>query len=389
MSEKPTSIRFELGNAIIRAALCLFLVASVIGVSSAAERTNAQSQERLKQFLERFPEADANGDGALTMEEVRAYRANNQTDRTNRPQTDRDRAKKTDEPGQRAKRPAKIPPTYADVPYGPHKATALDFWKAKNAAAPAPLFVFIHGGGFRGGDKASFTPALLQGCLDAGFACASINYRLSGEAIYPAQMHDSARAIQFLRSKAKEWNIDPKRVAAGGGSAGSGISQWLGFHEDLADPKSDDPVARRSTRVCAVLALNMQCTYDPRVIMEIIPGNAYENSALVKLFGLPDDWDWKRSKIDKDLDAGLKDVSPITHLTRDDAPVFAFHNAKADVPGNIHHANFGRHLKKAMDKIGVECVHKMDTDFDPPAEQYKAMVSFLKKHFAKDSLNHE
>jgi acetyl esterase/lipase len=59
-------------------------------------------------------------------------------------------------------------------------------------------------------------------------------------------MHDGARAVQYLRSRAKEWNLDPARVAATGGSAGAGISLWLAFHADLADPKSKDPVARQS-----------------------------------------------------------------------------------------------------------------------------------------------
>ncbi len=58
----------------------------------------------------------------------------------------------------------------------------------------------------------------------------------------PAPQHDGARAIQFLRSKAGEWNLDPKRFAAFGGSAGTGISLWTGLHDDLADPKSSDPV---------------------------------------------------------------------------------------------------------------------------------------------------
>jgi acetyl esterase/lipase len=262
-------------------------------------------------------------------------------------------------------RPKKPAPTYADVSYGPSNANKLDFWQVKSRKA-APLLVFIHGGGFRGGSKNSIPPELLTKCLEAGIAFASIDYRLSGEAIYPAQMHDCARAIQFIRSKAAEWNIDLKRVAAGGGSAGSGISQWLGFHDNLASPTSDNPIARQSTRLTAVLALNMQSTYDPRQIKNIVPGKAYDHPALKQLFG---------------LDAGLKDVSPITHLTKDDPPVFILHYAAANKDGNIHHPNFGKHLKKAMDALGIECVRKMDTDFKSRNEQYAAQVQFMKKHF--------
>ncbi len=277
-------------------------------------------------------------------------------------------------------RPKKTDPTYSDVSYGPLNANKLDFWQVKSRK-PAPLLVFIHGGGFRGGSKKSIPSELLTKCLKAGIACASIDYRLSGEAIYPAQMHDSARAIQFIRSKAAEWNIDPKRVAAGGGSAGSGISQWLGFHDNLASPTSDDPIARRSTRLTAVLALNMQSTYDPRQIKNLVPGNAYDHPALKQLFGLPQDWNWLDAHIDEKLNAGLKDVSPITHLTKDDPPVFILHYAAANKDGNIHHPNFGKHLKNAMDVLGIECVRKMDTDFKSRNEQYTAQVQFLKKHF--------
>ena len=103
-------------------------------------------------------------------------------------------------------------PTHTNVKYGPHERNVMDVWLAKSAQ-PAPLLVSIHGGGFRGGNK-SVSPDLLARCLDSGISVAAITYRLSDQAIAPAQFLDSARAIQFLRHKAKEWNFDPKRVAA-------------------------------------------------------------------------------------------------------------------------------------------------------------------------------
>ena len=143
-------------------------------------------------------------------------------------------------------------PTHRDVRYGPHERNVLDFWQAKSAQ-PTPVLVSIHGGGFLAGDK-SVQPQILKGCLDAGISVAAINYRYSTQAIAPAPFQDAARAVQFLRSKAKEWNLDPKRVAATGGSAGAGISLWLAFHDDLADPQSADPVLRQSTRLACVAA---------------------------------------------------------------------------------------------------------------------------------------
>jgi len=221
-------------------------------------------------------------------------------------------------------------------------------------------------------------------CLDSGISFAAANYRLSQHALYPAQMHDSARAIQFIRGKAGEWNIDPTRIAAHGGSAGSGISLWLAFHDDLADPNSDDPIARQSTRLVCAVALGMQSTYDPREIKEVVPGKAYNHPALRLLHGLPEDWDWDTADIDEALSAKLKDSSPITHLTKDDPPAFLFHYKRAEKAGDIHHPNFGRHLKKAMDELGIECIHRLDTDYKERGASTQDMFAFVKKQFRMD-----
>ncbi len=282
---------------------------------------------------------------------------------------------------QAANRPASVPPTFTDIKYGASDANVLDLWLAKTDK-PTSLLINIHGGGFRGGSKSQFNAFLLDSCLKSGISFASVEYRLSGEAGYPAQMHDCARAVQFLRSNAKKWNLDPKRFAATGGSAGAGISVWLAFHDDLANPKSSDPVLRESTRLTCALVGGLQSTYDPREIRKIVPGNAYDVSPIKSLFGLPTTWNWDTDKIDAALDARLKDASPITHLTKDDAPVFVFHNQSNNVPGNIHHANFGKYLKEQMDKAGVECVHHMDTDYAGGfREQSNDMFEWMKKHF--------
>ncbi|MDF7826579.1 alpha/beta hydrolase [Pontiellaceae bacterium B12227] len=337
----------------------ILAIAFITAGVSFAQRTEptSQTEPKLKTLLERRPELDANKDGVLTLTELRASRGQQRE----RPQ------------------PQKTAPTFENVSYGPHDSMQLDFWKA-DSAQPAPLFVFIHGGGFRGGDKASVNPTLLQGFLKAGVSVASINYRLSGIAPYPAQMHDSARAVQFLRSKSKDWNIDPTRLAAGGGSAGSGISQWLGFHDDLKKPESKDPIEKYSTRLSCVLAFGMQSTYDPRIIKEIIPGDAYNDKALKPFYGLSNDWNWDTDKIDDALDALIKDASPNNHLTKDDPPVFIFHAERARTPGNIHHPNFGDYLAATMEKLGIEQVRKTDADYDSRTAPYEEMVQFTLRH---------
>src|SRR5205807_10604541 len=103
-------------------------------------------------------------------------------------------------------KPQRRPPTYQDVKYGPHQRNVLDFWQAASKQ-PTPLLVSIPGGGFVAGNK-SVGPQLLAECLDSGISVAAICYRYSTQAIAPAPFQDGARAVQFLRFKAKEWNID-------------------------------------------------------------------------------------------------------------------------------------------------------------------------------------
>jgi acetyl esterase len=272
---------------------------------------------------------------------------------------------------------AKLKPDQADVKYGPHERNVLDLWKAKSER-PTPLVVFIHGGGFHAGSKEAVPPALIDGLLTQGISVMSVNYRLSPAVAFPAHYMDCARAIQFARSKAKDWNLDPKRVAASGGSAGAGTSLWLAFHDDLADPKSDDPVRRQSTRLTCVAVLGAQSTYDPRVIKEWVGEAAARHPALTGFYGL------KADELDTPKAHKLyEQASPVTHLTKDDPPVYAWYNEaralpKDPKPGNgIHHINFGLKLKEQMDRLGIECVVRHQ---DEGADPLKETVAFLAKH---------
>lgn len=271
------------------------------------------------------------------------------------------------------------PPDFADVSYGPHEKNVLDVWKAKGDA-PAPAIVYIHGGGFVKGDKTR-----LNGIdwVDTGgdFAVISLNYRLTGEVSYPAQMHDCARAVQFLRANAAKFNIDPDRIALTGISAGAGISLWIAFHDDMADPKSDDPVRRMSTRVSCVVVHAAQCTYDPREVKEIVPGSAYKIREIKALYGVPAAWDWDSDAIGPDLDAKIKDSSPLTHLGKGDPPVYVMHSKDKEKDGDIHHANFGRHLQKKMKEARIECIHEMCPTYRELGTSHAAdKIMFLKKY---------
>jgi acetyl esterase/lipase len=285
---------------------------------------------------------------------------------------------------QKGKQGDRPKPDVADEKYGPHERNVLDLWKAKSDT-PTPLVIFIHGGGFRGGSKENLSPILLEKCLKAGISVAAINYRLSQHAPFPAPMLDSGRAVQHLRHKANEWNLDPKRVACTGGSAGAGISLWLGFRDDLADPKSDDPVARQSTRLTCMAVQGAQSSYDPRFIKKEIGGRAHEHPALLPFYGL------KADETDSPRAHKLyAEASPINYVTKDDPPVFLFYaEPKGPLPADarpgqgIHHPRFGEALKEKMDPLKIECVvrHRDDYKENPQAALHKEMIEFFRRHF--------
>ncbi len=274
----------------------------------------------------------------------------------------------------------RIAPTYPNVKYGPHERNIMDVWLARSDK-PTPVLVSIHGGGFRAGNK-SVEPGLLKECLDSGISVAAITYRLSDVAIAPAQFHDAARAIQFIRHNAKQWNLDAERMAATGGSAGAGLSLWLGFHDDLADPNSEDPVLRQSTRLTCMAVYNGQTSYDPRVIRDLFPGtDTYRHPALPQLYGV--DFD-ELDNLPNEKYRLFEEVSALPHLSKDDVPALLMYASDMDTKITsqgigIHHPRFGKVLKEKMDQLGIECrvetgVRRGDDSFT------KLTTAFIRKH---------
>ena len=255
-----------------------------------------------------------------------------------------------------ADEPKPLPPTQAEVSYGPHARNVLDFWKAKGDG-PRPLLVHIHGGGWTGGDKKQ-NAATVQLFLDKGISYASINYRLTPDSPLPAPVHDAARAIQFLRTKAAEWNIDTKHIALTGVSAGACTSMWLLLHDDLADPKSADPVLRESTRVCAAAVASGQTSIDPKVIEGWLGPNVLKHRMINMAVG------------EKTMDDALKnyehhkplyeEFSAYNHVDAKDPPLLMTYGGDMTLPSKdaghgIHHPVYGVKLKEKSDKLGHEC----------------------------------
>lgn len=289
------------------------------------------------------------------------------------------------QPGEKnGPRPYQIKPDLENVHYGPHERNVLDLWKAK-ADHPTPLILNIHGGGFVQGDKTSVPMYLLRYALDHGISVATINYRYSTQAPYPAPMEDGARAVQFLRSKAREWNLDPHKFAASGGSAGAGILMWVGFSKDMADPSSSDPVKRESSKLQVLGPVDGQSTYDPREVNKLVGEETAKISALRLLVGLkpgqqPDEHSWHLSE----------QASPITHVTASAPPVFMYYSRPMrplpveNSGEGIHNPRMGYLLKEKMDKLGVECQVHLVTEYHskpPTADMFFQMVAFFVSHF--------
>ncbi|MFC1603465.1 alpha/beta hydrolase fold domain-containing protein [Planctomycetota bacterium] len=271
-------------------------------------------------------------------------------------------------------------PTYGDVKYGPHERNVLDFYKAESDK-PAPLAVYIHGGGFRRGSKRGLNARLLRELLDAGIAVAAVEYRFISHAPLPAAHHDCLRALQFVRSKADKWNIDKTRVGAFGGSAGAVICMWLAFHDEMANPSSSDPVQRESSRLTCVATGGGQTTMDIDWWMRWIPGYDKPDRDIAEIFG---------NITDEELRKVVKDFSALSLVTADDPPIFMYYEMKPDAPVPTdssraqgwkgHHVMFGVKLKEKMDKLGVEA----DLKYPDAKTTYQSIAGFFIKKLMLD-----
>ncbi len=284
------------------------------------------------------------------------------------------------------------PPTAANVAYGKHPKQVLDFWKAESDK-PTPVLINIHGGGWTGGNRTNGLGDWLKTMLKNGISVVSIEYRFIPEATADGEkppvrgpLHDAAHAVQFVRSKAGEWNIDKTKIAATGGSAGACSSLWLAFHDDLADSKSSDPIARESTRLTCAAVMAAQTSLDPKQMKEWTPNSRYGAHA----FGFKGDPTKKLSAFDECLakrDTILEwiaEYSPYALVTADDPPIYLFYGAPPalgkEEKDPTHTANFGVKLQEHCKEKGVACEL-----FYPGATdvKHKNPVEFVLEHLKK------
>ena len=264
-------------------------------------------------------------------------------------------------------------PTYADVKYGPYERNKLDFYQAESDE-PTPLVVYIHGGGFRRGSKKSLHGGTLRELLEAGISVAAVEYRFVQHAKLPAAHEDCVRAVQLIRSRADDYNLDKARVAGFGGSAGAQLVMYLAFHDDFADPDSDDPVARESTRLIAVATNGGQGTMDFEWWTANIPG--YDKPHR-------EPTDYVDTTDAEALAALVADISAVKLLTEDDPPLWMQYGMSPDAPiptepgkiqgWQVHHVSHGMLLKEKMDEL------KLENDLHYPGAEtaYGAREAFL------------
>jgi acetyl esterase/lipase len=135
----------------------------------------------------------------------------------------------------------------------------LDLYLPPEDRDPAPVVVFLHGGGWRVGSRSSAGPAYagsspFEAVAQAGIAVASADYRLTGEATWPTQLHDAKAAVRWVRARAGELGIDPGRVAAWGDSAGGHLAELLGLTGGDRELEGEVGIVGPASGVDAVVA---------------------------------------------------------------------------------------------------------------------------------------
>lgn len=204
-----------------------------------------------------------------------------------------------------------------DIAYVPdgHPRQRLDLYLPKDSPRPLPLIIWIHGGGWLGGSKDAVR--LARPYLNRGYAVASIGYRLSSDAIFPAQIEDCKAAVRWLRAHAHDYDLDPHRFAAWGSSAGGHLAALLGTAGDIGE-WDVGLYTNVSSRVQAV------CNFFGPADFRRIP--LYLATNLPSAFGRAEAPESKLlgGPVTTNLDRAAA-ASPVVYVTPDDPPFLIVH----------------------------------------------------------------
>lgn len=218
-----------------------------------------------------------------------------------------------------------------------YRPLLLDLHVPDRTDGPMPCVVWVHGGGWRDGDR-RFPPEewkedLFAACVASGLAVATVDYRLSGEASFPAQLHDVKAAIRYLRDNADRYGIDPDRFGVWGESAGGHLAALVGLTADRRELEGDLGVTGPSSAVAAVVSF-----YGIFDLTVIVPRSA--DDAALQLLGA--------SPVDRPDLAAV--ASPLTYVG---PPAPAFLLVHGDSDSIVSHSQSVR-LHEALSAAGVE-----------------------------------
>ncbi len=235
---------------------------------------------------------------------------------------------------------------FRDLEYVPngHERHKLDIYVPKNPRhpKPLPLIVWVHGGAWRAGSKDRCRATRF---LEQGFVVASINYRLSQHAIFPAQIIDCKAAIRYLRANAKKYNIDPDRIGVWGSSAGGHLVALLGTTGDVK--KFDKgPNLEYSSRIQAVCDFFGPTNFAKMSSFPSTMDHDSPDSPESKLLGGPV----------QETKEPVKNANPITYVTKDDPPFLIVHGDKDPLVPINQSVILNEALKKANVKTTFHTV---------------------------------
>jgi acetyl esterase/lipase len=244
-----------------------------------------------------------------------------------------------------------------------HERNKLDVYVPDKAEGRLPLVVWIHGGAWKAGSKEG-GPAM--GLVKQGYVVASINYRYSQQAVFPAQIEDCKAAIRWLRAHAAEYHIDPARVGAWGASAGGHLVAMLDVTGDTKEFDVGENLDQSSQVQCVV------DWFGPTDMVTIQVGGDTSNSPITQLIGGP---------VSDNKEKAQK-ASPITFVSKTSAPILIMHGDKDPLVPLSQSERFAA----ALNKAGVDVMFKIiegnghgGPGFGTP-ESRKLIQDFFAKH---------
>lgn len=262
-----------------------------------------------------------------------------------------------------------------DLHYGdaPGRGQLLDLYLPEKITAPLPLLIWIHGGGWSGGDKAG-CPALAM--IPRGYAVASLNYRLSQEARFPAQIQDCKGAIRWLRAHAQQYHLDPQHIGVWGASAGGHLVALLGTSggEKEIEGNVGGNLDQSSAVQCVIDWFgpsDMSVFFDQAATAPNIFKADPDRSPIATLFGGP-----VRDHLDL-----VRLANPITFVKKGNPPFLIVHGDKDTLVPVAQSEMLADALKKAGDEVSLEVLEGAGhgNGFDKPALR-DLMADFVDKH---------